>query len=149
MGKNGARMSEKNIQLRQGRGGFFAIDRRIWAKLCGADIDMAVAYLVLARGTGRDNRTTFWSVNSVEERTNIARQRAKEAIQRLVGGGLLRQDRGGTRPGYCLLPAHEVAGCVEAGKPLPLTVEEAGLLAKIGDKQTRVPKVGRRGSRNC
>ena len=68
-------MNDDVVQLRQGRGGFFAVDRRVWAKVCAADLNMAVAYLVLARGTGGDNRTTSWTVNSVEDRTNIARHR--------------------------------------------------------------------------
>jgi hypothetical protein len=37
------------------RGGFFAVDRRAWARACGLGMNAAVAYLVLARGTGGDN----------------------------------------------------------------------------------------------
>jgi hypothetical protein len=41
-----------------GRGGFFAVDRRAWALVCGLGMNPAVAYLVLAHGTGGDNRTS-------------------------------------------------------------------------------------------
>jgi len=38
------------------RGGFFAVDSRVWAWLCQQGMNLAVAYLVLARGTGPDKR---------------------------------------------------------------------------------------------
>jgi hypothetical protein len=34
--------------------GFFAVDRRTWARVCGLGLNRAVAYLVLARGTGKE-----------------------------------------------------------------------------------------------
>ena len=45
--------------------GFFAIDQRTFAKVCELGRNAATAYLVQACGTGRDNRTTAWSVKSV------------------------------------------------------------------------------------
>ena len=53
------------------------------------------AYLVLARGTGPDQRTTSWSVNAIEKYTSIARPRAKTAIEQLVRAGLVHITRGG------------------------------------------------------
>ena len=41
--------------------GFFAIDRRAWARVCALGLNAAVAYLVVACGTGGDNRTTSLS----------------------------------------------------------------------------------------
>jgi hypothetical protein len=38
-----------------GCGDFFAIDRRAWACVCGLGLNPAVAYLVMARGSGPDN----------------------------------------------------------------------------------------------
>jgi predicted transcriptional regulator len=35
-------------------------------------------------------RTTSWSVNAIEERTNIARHRAKAAIEALLKAGIVR-----------------------------------------------------------
>lgn len=94
-----------------GRGCFFAVDRRAWARVCTLGLNPAVSYLVLARGSGPDQRTTSWSVNAIEDRTNIARRRARKAIDSLVHAGLVRITKGGTRPSYYILPAHEVPSC--------------------------------------
>jgi hypothetical protein len=67
-------------------GGFFAIDRRTWSRVCEFGVTPAVSYLVLARGTGPDNAMTSWSVNAIETYTGISRPRAEGAIK------VLRQD---------------------------------------------------------
>jgi hypothetical protein len=85
-------------------GGFFAVDRRNWQKVCLLGMNEAVAYLVQARGTGRDNCTTTWSVEAVERYTGISRHKAAAAVKRLQGEGLSRLLRGGTRPKYELVP---------------------------------------------
>ena len=89
------------------------MDRRAWAAVCALGLNEAVAYLVLARGTGGDNRTTSWSVNSVENYTGISRSRALCAVKRLVECGIIRIDRLGWKPRYHLFPAHEIPGCAE------------------------------------
>src|SRR3712207_50432 len=66
-----------------GTGDFFAVDRRAWARVCGLGMNPAVAYLVLARGTGGDNRTTKWSAKAVKKYTEISRSRAPLAIAEL------------------------------------------------------------------
>ena len=66
-----------------GTGDFFAVDRRAWARVCGLGMNAAVAYLVLARGTGGDNRTWKWSTNAIERRTGISRSRAAQATAAL------------------------------------------------------------------
>jgi hypothetical protein len=87
------------------KGGFFAIDRRTWARLCVPSMmNEAVAYLVQARGTGRDNRTTAWSIQAVETYTEISRRRAAAAIQNLQTKGFTRLVRGGSKPKYELIP---------------------------------------------
>ena len=63
-----------------GGGDFFAVDRRTWARACSLGMNAAVAYLVLGRGTARDNRTTAWSVQAVEKYTSISRGRAQQAL---------------------------------------------------------------------
>ena len=69
--------------------------------MCGLDsINAAVAYLVLARGSLKDQRTTSWSVNSIEKHTGMARPRAVTAIQMLAEAGCITQTRGGSRPAY-------------------------------------------------
>jgi hypothetical protein len=83
---------------------FFAVDRSAWAKVCDlGSMNAAVAYLVMARGALKDHRTTSWSTNAIEGRTDISRLRARAAIQALIGN-LVRQDEGGKRPRYYLLP---------------------------------------------
>jgi hypothetical protein len=121
--------------------GFFAVDRRAWARVCQLGMNVAVAYLVLARGSGGDNRTTAWSVNAIETYTGIGRPRAQKAVTALKQSGLIRHDQGGSRPMYFILPAQEVLGC-EGGPPL-LNSEEQRILALIGPENVRVPKVGR------
>lgn len=84
-------------------GNFFAIDRRVWGDICSLKrINIAIAYLVLARGTLGDMRTTSWSVNAIEERTGIPRLSAKTAIQILIDSGFIERRKGGTKPQYYL-----------------------------------------------
>ncbi len=71
-------------------GGFFAIDARIWAKVTTAGMNEAVAYLVLACGTGHDNKSTSWSTNAVMKYAGIGWVRAKDAIVHLVGSGFIQ-----------------------------------------------------------
>jgi hypothetical protein len=89
-------------------GGFFAVDRRSWQKICPLGMNEAVAYLVQARGTGRDNCTTTWSVESIERYTGISRHRAAAAVKKLLAGGFSRLLRGGTKPIYDLVPFSEL-----------------------------------------
>ncbi len=90
------------------RGGFFQIDRRTWAHVTQLGLNPAVAYLVLARGTGPDNRTTCWSVQSIEKYTGISRSRASRAIKSLQKDGSVQLIRGGTKPKYELIPWSEL-----------------------------------------
>lgn len=71
----------------------------------------AVAYLVMARGTGGDHRTTSWSVHAIETHTGISRDRAKVAVKALVSAGLVEIERTGTKPRYSIVPAYAVEGC--------------------------------------
>lgn len=82
----------------------FAIDHRSWRDVCQIGLNAAVAYLVLARGTGGDNRTTSWSTHSIESRTGISRPRVKAAIGTLKEAGLIEERKGGKRPRYWLVP---------------------------------------------
>src|SRR5690349_14602391 len=91
--------------------GFFAVDRRTWARVCSLGMNPAVAYLVLARGTGRDNRTSTWSVHAIEAYTGISRGRAQAAVSSLEKSGLINVLREGTRPQYYIRPAHQVPSC--------------------------------------
>lgn len=68
--------------------GFFAIGLAEWRQACEIGLNPAVAFLVMACGTGPDNRTTSWSANSVQEYGGIRWERAKPAIEQLVKAGL-------------------------------------------------------------
>ena len=72
------------------KGGFFSIDARIWAKAITLGMNEAVAYLVHACGTGRNNEDTSWSTNAVMKYAGIGHIRAKLAIERLIAGGFTR-----------------------------------------------------------
>jgi hypothetical protein len=86
-------------------GKFFAIDSRIWAKVTDCGMNEAVAYLVLARGTGPDNRTTRWSAEAVHRYSGVAWSRAQTAIENLVRAGVVRRGKEHTkeRPRYELM----------------------------------------------
>lgn len=86
-----------------GRGNFFAIDRRVWPKVCDCGINEAVAYLVLARGTDATNRNTKWSTTSVSRYGGIGVERSKAAIDNLIRHGFLCCADGHTRT----KPRHE------------------------------------------
>ena len=85
------------------KGRFFTVDRRMWAKVCALGMNEPVAYLVLARGTARDNRTTAWSAEAIERYTGVSRRKAKSAVARLLDEQFIRLLRGGTKPQYDLL----------------------------------------------
>jgi hypothetical protein len=90
--------------------GFFAVDRRTWARVCGLGLNRAVAYLVLARGTGKSNRESAWSVAAVESYTGISRGGAHDAVSELIEDGVVRKLREGTRSKYELVPWYLVPG---------------------------------------
>jgi hypothetical protein len=90
-------------------GEFFAIDRRTWARVCALGLNPAVTYLVLARFTGRTNRTTAASVHAVETHTSISRGRARAAIDKLIAAGLATRYGDAARPRYDLLAFEEIA----------------------------------------
>jgi hypothetical protein len=85
-----------------GRGGFFAVEHGHWRSICDLGNNAAIAYLILARGTGGDNRTTSWSVHTIEKYTRISRPMAKAAISTLIGAGQVEVIKGGSRPRYSL-----------------------------------------------
>jgi hypothetical protein len=114
-----------------GRGDFFAVDRRAWAMAFDkGGVNAALAYLVMARGAGGDNRTTSWSAKAVDYRTNLSWRQAKEGIGKLVDLGLIRQDKGGKHPHYYLLPPHDVPGC-EGYVPAAMSPEETALYERM------------------
>jgi hypothetical protein len=116
----------KNGQHRQ-TDGFFAVDRRTWERVCELGLNRAVAYLVLARGTGKTNRETAWSVMAIENYTGISRGRAHNAVSALVKDGVVRKLREGTRPKYELVPWH----LLPANDTRPVADAEESVIKKV------------------
>jgi hypothetical protein len=131
---------EAPVPTGNGRGRFFAVDHRAWAHVCKLGMNPAVAYLVVACGTGGDNRTTKWSANAIERRTGISRSRAKSAITQLEQAGLIRRDPASkpAYPKYRVTPAHELPGCEEFLPPA-LNRGQQRVFEQIRDGWTFVP----------
>ena len=70
-------------------GDFFAVGQEQWGAACKLGLNPAVAFLVLARGTGRDNISTRWSADAVSRCTGISWRRAQAAIVELEKSGLV------------------------------------------------------------
>ena len=90
--------------------GFFSIDRGAFRCAAIGGLNSAVAYLVMARGTGPDNRTTQWSVNAIEKYTGISRPNAKKAVADLLDRGIWKKTREGNHPMYEAVPGNEIPG---------------------------------------
>ena len=106
--------------------GFFAIDRSAFRCAIVGGLNAAVAHLLMARGTGRDNRTTQWSVHSIEQRTGISRPNAAKAVADLLKRGIWKRVRDGKHPIYEAVPGHEIPGG-------PFTADEQAAIAAIRD----------------
>lgn len=95
---------EDEAETSKTHSGFFAVDRRQWQRVCGGGRNAAVIYLILCRGTGRDQRRSTWSVRSIETRTGISRDKARLAVSSLIADGFIDQERGGRLPVYRIQP---------------------------------------------
>jgi hypothetical protein len=104
--------------------GFFGIDRGAFRCAAVGGLNAAVAHLVMARGTGRDNRTTQWSVHSIEQRTGISRPNAAKAVKDLVDRGIWQKIRDGRHPIYEAVSTDQIPGG-------PFTAEEQAAIAAI------------------
>lgn len=102
-------------------GKFFRIDREVWAEVAVLGLNPATAYLVLACGTGRDNQTTSWSVNSIENYAGMGRTRARKAIEALIELGAVSQVKDGASPKYFLEPLAKL----NRKDPKPLFVKQS------------------------
>jgi hypothetical protein len=106
--------------------GFFSIDRGAFRCAAAGGLNATVAYLIMARGTGRDNRTTQWSVNAIEKYTGISRPNAVTAVKGLLDRGIWIKTRGGNHPIYEAVPGNEIPGG-------PFTADEQAAIAAIRD----------------
>ncbi len=112
-----------------GKGDFFAVGKEQWAEACELGLNPAVTFLVMARGTGRDNSTTSWSAEAVFRHTGLAWRRGNDAIKGLCEVGLATKERAGKSPRYKLarpeniesmiwLPNELVTGAANETPPL-------------------------------
>jgi hypothetical protein len=70
---------------------FFVIDRGQFHTVCGLGMAPAIAYLVMAAGTGPDHSLTSWGVHSIEKYSGLSRGRAGDAIELLRKHDLLKK----------------------------------------------------------
>jgi hypothetical protein len=106
--------------------GFFSVDRSAFRCAAVGGLNSAIAHLLMARGTGRNNRTTQWSVHSIEQRTGISRPNAAKAVKDLLDRGIWRKTREGQHPIYETVPGNEIPGG-------PFTADEQAAIAAIRD----------------
>ncbi len=104
--------------------GFFCVDRGAFRCAAAGGLNSAIAHLVMARGTGRDNRTTQWSTNAIERYTGISRPKAKKAVKDLLDRGIWTKTRDGNHPKYEAAKASEIPGG-------PFTATEQAIIAAI------------------
>lgn len=92
------------------RGHMFLVDVPTYAAVCAlGDADAAAVYLILAAGTGHDNRTSTWSREAVNKRTGLNWRKADACIAKLEQAGLVRWISGkGTRKPRLDLPPVEI-----------------------------------------
>lgn len=111
------------------KGEFFALGLPQFQKACELGLNPTVALLVLARGTGRDNSTTTWSANSIENYAGITWRRASEAVDALKAAGIVRLSKAGARPVHTItkpervddwiwIPNQLVSGAVGEASPV-------------------------------
>jgi DNA-binding transcriptional ArsR family regulator len=94
------------------KSGFFAVDRRSWKAACDLGINEAVSLLIIAGGTGGDQRTSSWSATAVEKYTGMHHRRATAAIDALLGAGLLTVEKRGKLRRYFIKPASDVPSII-------------------------------------
>lgn len=113
-------------------GEFFALDYDAWPAVCGLGPNAAVAYVTLARFTGRDNRRTAASVQAIEAHTGMARTRAQESINELIRARLVERvpESPRTRPRYIMRSWREAFPDVKGSNAWFATV--LGRLPKLG-----------------
>ena len=102
-------IADKAVKRPKKRGHLFIVDLPTFAKVCDlGDPDAAAAYLILAAGTGPDNRTSTWSREAINQRTALNWRKADAAMAKLEQNGLIRWKSGkGTRKPRIDLPPVE------------------------------------------
>lgn len=86
--------------------GLFIIDSDNFDRALDLGMYPALAYLVLARGTQRNNLTTAWSAKAVKTAIGVRWQKCHDAIRELIDAGLAstQESKAKSRPLYRLAP---------------------------------------------
>ena len=113
--------------------GFFTVDRRIWSRVCDLGMNDAVAYLVLAQGTGRDNCSTRWSATALHKYAGVSFERGVDAIERIIKRGFLQYGHKHTKakPRYEIVPWGEFMQRSLASELSRLSVGEKSYLESL------------------
>ncbi len=113
------------------KGSFFIVDRPTFAKVCDlGDPDLAAAYLVLAAGTGADNRTSSWSREAINRRTALNWRKANDCIAKLEKQGLaewIGNTKGTGNPGFICPPSRRAIRCRLGSRGSPHKYTEASI----------------------
>jgi hypothetical protein len=117
-------MMTEQIDDAKQRQGFFAVDLGAFRCASVGGLNSALAHLLMARGTGRDNARTQWSVNSIEKRTGLSRPNADKAVKDLLKRGIWKKTRDGKHPIYEAVPGNQIPGG-------PFTADEQAAIAEI------------------
>lgn len=78
--------------------GFFAVERARFYAACELGMKEAVSYLVLCSGTQKNNTTSSWSVNAIENYTGISRTRARKAVDKLIENEIISVMKTSSKP---------------------------------------------------
>ncbi len=114
------------------QGEFFVIDSGAWGRVTASGINSAVAYLVLASGSGRNNTSTSWSTHAVMKYAGVGWERAKASIATLVAKGFVQYAEGHTteRPRYRLTDSSK-ASATDGDLMMKLHPNDRSLLVKL------------------
>lgn len=115
------------------RGGFFIVSKTLWAKACDLGLNESVAYLVISCGSGSDNRTSSWSLESLRKYTGISWERGKAAIENLLKSSLISygEKHSNEKPKYRIATAADLSSKSREAVMLSLNSKEAAVLEKL------------------
>ena len=131
----------------EGPGHLFIVDARSWGRVTSIGMSAAVAYLVLACGTKRDNKATPWSVKAVKKYAGMGWARAKPAIDELIAGGFIRLGESHTAsyPRYELATYRELVEFETSENPQsPLGHDERRVFTNLQEGRQPGNKTARR-----
>ncbi|MBS9781496.1 MAG: hypothetical protein KGV56_03285 [Gammaproteobacteria bacterium] len=95
-------MSEQKVKSKTNNKGFFAVSKNDFLAAWELGLNPALAYLIIAQGTGGDHVTSAWSANAVAQRIGVDWSVANKAIKKLLDEGLMTNVSKNKKPRYKL-----------------------------------------------